>query len=99
MKTVIAIKVTNKKMSIKMFDVLCDKLSELRKYCHDYRIVKDFDISTDNQYWESSTYLDTDTLLINAAYDSVLYDVREFCNKFGVPKSYVSVEVKTYEYE
>ena len=95
-KVVKAIQVTNQSLPIDIFNSLCDELSRLRHYCHDYRIWHDFDPAIHNRYWQSTTYLDSETMLINATYQAVSDTTKKFCKQHDFPETSVLVEIKTY---
>ena len=95
-KIVKAIQATNQSLPVNIFDALCDELSRLRHYCHDYRILQDFDPAIHSRYWQSATYLDSETMLIDAAYQAVFETTKKFCKQHDFPETSVLVEIKTY---
>lgn len=95
-KVVKAIQVTNQSLPIDIFNNLCDELSRLRHYCHDYRIWHDFNPAIHNRYWQSTTYLDSETMLIDATYQAVSVTIKKFCKQHDFQETSVLVEIKTY---
>lgn len=74
--------VYNKGMETGLFNELCDSLSSLRHWCHDYRLVRNFNPIKEKPYWCS--YPRNDQMLIDAEYESVKEDVEVFCGKHGL---------------
>lgn len=70
-------KVTNISLNNNFFGKLCDILNENLHYCHDWRIVSNFDEKKENPYWISRSY-DVGSNIIK--YGEL--DIRDICNIF-----------------
>lgn len=92
-RTVKAIKVSNIALPLFIFNDLCDELSRYRHYCHDYRMVKD---ASTHHYWQSQTYYDSDTIIIDACYADVKQTAEKFCHAADFSSSAVQVEIVSY---
>lgn len=87
--SVYAVSVRNRSLGIDDFNALCDRLSALRKWCHDYRIVRDFDATIYPLYWNSYSYTLFDEAYI--AQVSVQEDVNRFLESKDLPADSVKV--------
>lgn len=88
-----AVRVSNIDLSKKDFDKLCDELSRLRIYAHDYRMVSDFDESKYPLYWQSGTYDEASTPC--KYMDLMLEDITTNIDRYFDLKS-VKVEMVSY---
>lgn len=87
------ISVHAKDISVQTFNALCDKLSELRHWCGDYRQRNDFNPHTECRYWHTRTFLEYETDLITASYEGVIADIKTFCEKHRLDFD-TAIEVK-----
>ena len=89
----VAIVVRNRTLKKPVFDRLCDSLSALRHWCHDYRInidVCDTKVPTE-MYWQSYCYIETDQFMIRVTEESVTENVERFLDDYDLPHDSVTI--------
>ena len=89
------IRVQNQMDTNDLFNQLCDKLSKSRNWTSDYRLIKDFDSTTEKPYWESYSYPSSETMIIKACFESIKLDVKKFCQEHSISTNNFKIEIIT----